>query len=206
MNSPPPATALEADIMTPPHALAHIPGRTPGQWAMWVFVLGDMFIFAGWFSFYMFFRMKDRTFYLRSEETLDQTIGVLNTLILLFSSWMIARCVYCVQRRKYKASEGYTWLALASGALFVASKVVEWTREVAAGHAFETNYFYMFYYFLTGVHVFHVLIGLIVLGVVIREVRIPALRSQEVVETGATYWHMVDFLWVIIFALLYLMR
>jgi nitric oxide reductase NorE protein len=197
---------VEANGAIAPEVVAHAPGRTPGQWAMWVFVLGDMFIFAGWLSFYMYFRTRDPVLYLHSEETLNQTMGVINTLILLFSSWMIARCVFSVQRQRYKQAETYTWLALISGAMFVVSKVVEWTQEIREGHTFDSNYFYMFYYFLTGVHVFHVLIGLIVIGVVIREVRTPEMRSQEVVESGATYWHMVDFIWVIIFALLYLMR
>jgi nitric oxide reductase NorE protein len=180
--------------------------RTPGQWSMWVFVLGDMFIFAGWFAFYMHFRMRDPDLYLRSQQALDQTFGVVNTLILLFSSWAIARCVDATQRKLHDKAVRYTWMAIISGLLFVGVKVFEWASEIRAGHAFESNYFFMFYFFLTGVHVFHVLIGLIALGVVVRELWTPEFRSQEVVESCATYWHMVDFLWVIIFALLYLMR
>jgi nitric oxide reductase NorE protein len=48
--------------------------------------------------------------------------------------------------------------------------------------------------------------GYVVLGVVVFQLWSPQRRSQEIVETGATYWHMIDFLWVIIFALLYVMR
>ena len=44
------------------------------------------------------------------------------------------------------------------------------------------------------------------LGVIAYELWVPARRSREKIETGATYWHLVDFLWVLIFALLYLMR
>jgi nitric oxide reductase NorE protein len=50
------------------------------------------------------------------------------------------------------------------------------------------------------------LIGFVVLGVVVYQLWSPARRSQELVETGATYWHTVDFLWVLIFALLYVVR
>jgi nitric oxide reductase NorE protein len=52
----------------------------------------------------------------------------------------------------------------------------------------------------------HLLIGFVVLGVVVYQLRSPARRSQELVETCATYWHTVDFLWVLIFALLYVVR
>ena len=78
--------------------------------------------------------------------------------------------------------------------------------KLREGFEFSTNEFFSFYYFLTGIHVLHVLIGFVVLGVVVYQLWSPERRSQEIVETGATYWHMVDFLWVIIFALLYVMR
>ena len=47
MSPSPQAATLETDIMAPSTTVTHAPGRTPGQWAMWVFVLGDMFIFGG---------------------------------------------------------------------------------------------------------------------------------------------------------------
>lgn len=183
-----------------------LPVRTPGQWAMWVFVFGDMFIFAGWFTFYMISRLQAPDVFLQSQHALNQTIGMLNTLILLFSSLFIALCVHAAREGRHRQATAYTWVAFAGGATFILVKIFEWAEKLREGHAFDSNAFFMFYFFLTGVHVFHVLIGLIVLGIVIREMQTPAFRSQEIVETGATYWHMVDFLWVIIFALLYLMR
>ena len=92
------------------------------------------------------------------------------------------------------------------GVIFLVSKLYEWTFEMHQGMYFGTNDFFMFYYFLTGIHLLHMLMGFVVLGVVIYQLRSPERRSQEIIETGATYWHMVDFLWVVIFALLYVMR
>jgi nitric oxide reductase NorE protein len=66
--------------------------------------------------------------------------------------------------------------------------------------------FFSFYYVITGVHLVHVVIGLIALGVVVRELNNPGRRRLMVVESAAMYWHMVDLLWVIIFGLLYVMR
>jgi len=71
---------------------------------------------------------------------------------------------------------------------------------------------------LTGVHVFHVLIGLVFLVILRRELHTKSRQSLQSrqsrqsrpgvrhLEIGATYWHMVDFIWFVIFALLYLMR
>ena len=180
--------------------------RTPGQAAMWVFVLGDMVIFGGWFAFYILNRAHHRELFLQSQRELSQNFGAINTLALLTSSWLIALCVQAARERKFEKARACTFGAFAFGLFFVGSKLFEWSHKIAHGFVLETNDFFKFYYFLTGVHVFHVLIGFIALSVIIRELSVPEFRSQEVVETGATYWHMVDFLWVMIFALLYLMR
>lgn len=94
----------------------------------------------------------------------------------------------------------------ACGVLFIAVKASEWTSKVAQGLTFPHNDFFMFYYLLAGVHLFHVMLGLVFLGVGVGELRNPDKRRPAMVETCATYWHMVDLLWVVIFALLYVMR
>jgi nitric oxide reductase NorE protein len=59
---------------------------------------------------------------------------------------------------------------------------------------------------LTGIHFFHVGLGLIFLFILWQELHGKAPPRIQLMEIGATYWHMVDFLWIIIFALVYLMR
>ena len=87
-----------------------------------------------------------------------------------------------------------------------AIKAYEWSTKIAQGHTISSNDFFMFYYMLTGVHLFHVSLGLADLGITARELRNPRRRRMSMVESGATYWHMVDLLWIVIFALLYVMR
>ncbi len=60
--------------------------------------------------------------------------------------------------------------------------------------------------FLTAFSHFVVLLGLVILSFVIRNLKGSAPPRISFVETGATYWHMVDVLWLVLFALLYLMR
>jgi nitric oxide reductase NorE protein len=90
--------------------------------------------------------------------------------------------------------------------VFAALKTVEWYREISRGYTLPRNEFWMFYFALTGVHLFHVLIGLVVLAALVRELRHRELRRQAWLESGALYWHMVDLVWVFVFATLYLMR
>jgi hypothetical protein len=90
--------------------------------------------------------------------------------------------------------------------VFIVFKAYEWSTEVVQSHTISSNNFFMFYYMLTGVHLFHLLLGLLILGVVARELRNPRRRRMFMVESGATYWHMVDVLWTVIFALLSVVR
>ena len=178
----------------------------PGQIDMWYLVLFEASLFSAYFAVYMVCRVQDPTLYLQSQAQLSVGWGVFNTLVLLVSSWSIARCVQAAREGAYQAAQKNALLTLFFGLMFISSKAFEWSVEVQKGFVFTTNEFFSFYYFLTAIHVIHVVVGFVVLGVVIYQVGSPKRRSQEIIETGATYWHMVDFLWVIIFALLYLMR
>jgi nitric oxide reductase NorE protein len=92
------------------------------------------------------------------------------------------------------------------GFVFLVSKVLEWAAKLDEGFGFTTDEFFSFYYFLTAIHFLHLLIGFVALGIAVHQLSSPARRSQEIIETCATYWHTIDFLWVVIFALLYVMR
>jgi nitric oxide reductase NorE protein len=178
----------------------------PGQPDMWAFVLFETLVFTGYFGFYLFYRARSPELFLHSQAQLDLRIGVFNTLVLLLSSWSVARCVQSSRAGAYGAALRDVYITGALAAIFLIFKVFEWARLVHMGNGFGSNDFFTYYYFLTGIHFVHLLIGFVVLGVVVYQLRGPARRSQELVETCATYWHTVDFLWVLIFALLYVVR
>jgi nitric oxide reductase NorE protein len=178
----------------------------PGQPDMWAFVLFETLVFTGYFGFYLFYRARSPELFLHAQAQLDLRIGVFNTLVLLLSSWSVARCVQSSRAGAYGAALRDVYITAFFAVVFLFSKIFEWARLVRMGNGFDSNDFFTHYYFLTGIHFVHLLIGFVVLGVVIYQLRSPARRSQELVETCATYWHTVDFLWVLIFAMLYVVR
>jgi nitric oxide reductase NorE protein len=189
--------------------LADKPGRpraVPGQPDMWAFVLFETLVFTGYFGFYLFSRGRNPELFLHSQAHLDLRVGVFNTLVLLLSSWSVARCVQSARAGAYRAALRDVFITAAFALLFLFFKVFEWARLVHAGNGIDSNDFFMYYFFLTGIHFVHLLIGFVVLGIIVYQLWSPARRSQELVETCATYWHTVDFLWVLIFALLYVVR
>lgn len=184
----------------------HQTRHQPGEGSMWVFVLGDFVIFGAYFVIYMVQRGRDASLFVAAQQHLNLTIGVVNTVVLLTSSWFVARGVQACRDADFAGALRLVGYGGGCGLLFIAFKGYEWATEIGRGLTLASNDFFMFYYMLTGVHLFHVVIGLVILAVVVRELRSPQLRRVAVVESGATYWHMVDLLWIVIFALLYVMR
>src|ERR1700752_3324473 len=178
----------------------------PGQPDMWMFVLFETLLFTGYFSVYLVSRTQNRELYLQSQADLDLRIGVFNTIALLLSSWAIARCVQAARNGAYRSALINAFLTVALGLVFLISKVLEWVKEIHMGNTFTSNEFFQHYFFLTSIHCIHVLIGFVVLGVLVYQLSSPHRRSQQLVETCATYWHTVDFLWVLIFSLMYVVR
>jgi nitric oxide reductase NorE protein len=178
----------------------------PGQPDMWAFVLFEAFVFTAYFAVYVFSRARSPEVFLESQAHLDLRAGVFHTLVLLASSWFAARCVRAARERSYRAASANAFLTMLAGLVFLVSKVLEWAAEIRQGFTFTSSGFFSFYYFLTAIHFLHLLIGFGALAIVVHQLRSPARRSQEVIETCATYWHTIDFLWVLIFALLYVMR
>lgn len=181
------------------------PGRLPGDIHMWVMVLGDLFFFGCYFVTYMVFRARSPEVFATGQQHLDMSIGVTNTVVLLTSSLFMALAVHEVRYGTIPRAIRLIALTGGCGLLFVALKSAEWHHLLDGGHTVSDEFF-GFYYVLTGVHLAHLALGLLILGIVARHLRRRGRDGVSVSEQGALYWHMIDLLWIVIFAILYLMR
>jgi len=181
-------------------------GHLPGESSMWFFIIGDLLIFGVYFISYMIYRGQNQELFLQSQQHLNQGVGAINTIVLLTSSLFVALGTQAA--RDGKKSDAYRlWaLALALGAAFPLLKMIEWIPKIGAGLTAGKNLFFTYYYMMTGLHLCHVLLGLVIMGFVMRNLRASTQPNIKFVETGAMYWHMVDLLWLVLFALFYLMR
>jgi nitric oxide reductase NorE protein len=180
--------------------------HVPGQPDMWVFVLFESLVFTSYFCVYLYSRTQHEGAFLRSQSHLLLWLGVLDTVVLLTSSWAMARCVQHARAGRFERAKRDAWLTAALGFVFLLLKIVEWVRLIHTGNTFTNSQFFQYYFFLTAIHFVHLLIGFVVVGVLILQLKDARRRRQETVETCATYWHTVDFFWVLIFALLYVVR
>lgn len=98
----------------------------------------------------------------------------------------------------------------ACGVAFVVNKGFEWSAEAAAGHTPQSSIFFQMYYVLTGIHLLHVVIAMVVIVLMWRLLRCvegePGSQQVQFLENGATFWHLTDALWIVLFTLFYLVR
>jgi nitric oxide reductase NorE protein len=179
----------------------------PGEVGIWVFIFGDLMVFGVMFATFTFYRSGNPELYLTAQRTLNQNIGAINTLLLLTSSWFVATAVNAARQGQTRAAPRLFGLAMLCGAGFIFDKYLEYSEKFRVGIRLDTNDFFMYYFVLTGIHLFHVLLGMGVLTVLCMKSRRPLDQSGiSLMESGATFWHLVDLLWIMLFPLLYLMQ
>jgi len=194
-------SAAEGDA---PARASHLPGEA----GIWVLILGDLGVFAVFFATFLVYRAQDVALYATSQQTLQRGLGLLNTGLLLTSSLCVALAVVDVRERRPARAVQLLAAAFACGAGFAVSKAFEWGAKIRAGITLNTDEFYSFYFMFTGIHLLHLLIGLGVLGYLMARLRRAEAGAAPVsaMEAGGAFWHLVDLLWVVLFALLYLLR
>jgi nitric oxide reductase NorE protein len=181
--------------------------RLPGVEGVWVFVFADMTMFAVMFLSFMIDRHKNPALFEQSRQALNLDLGGINTLILLTSSMLVVLAIDALRHDRSGLAPRFFALAMGCGFAFMLSKAIEYTEKFRAGITLLTNDFFMYYFVLTGIHLVHVIAGNVVLAVLWLKSRSrQGGGSLSLYECGATYWHMVDLLWVCLFPLLYLVR
>jgi len=184
------------------------PCRLPGVEGIWVFVGMDMMFFLLLFGAFMAGRMEAPALFEHSRLALSLHYGGINTVILLTSSWCVVRALHSARRRQSMLVARWLSMAMLCGLVFGVSKAFEYTGKMQDGHTMMSNDFFMFYFVLTGIHLFHVLAGCLALALFALRARAGAYVDGRVtgLECLGIYWHVVDLLWIVLFPLLYLMR
>jgi nitric oxide reductase NorE protein len=195
-------TDRHASLVSEEGSSEHVPGGRD----IWFFVLFESLVFTAYFCVYLFNRTQHERAFLLGQSHLLLWSGVLDTIVLLSSSWGMARCVQHARAGRFERARRGALLTAALGVVFLILKLVEWVRLIHMGDTFTSSQFFQYYFFLTAIHCVHLLVGFVALGVLLYQLSSEKRRSQLMVETCATYWHSVDFFWVLIFSLLYVVR
>ncbi len=180
----------------------------PGDLAIWFVIMAEMLVFGVFFIVYVVVRSNNVELFNEYQLKLHRLGGVINTIVLITSSYFVAMGIYAIRKRNVQRTGNMLLLAIFMGAIFVGVKIWEYSHVFGAGIHLSTNTFYTFYISLTFFHFMHVMLGMVILAIIyyyLRKGKYTAEAHQDI-ETGASYWHMVDLLWVVLFPLVYIIR
>jgi len=187
----------------------------PGDFAIWILIYVELITFGLFFIGYAFSRRGNIEMFNSSQLMINQTSGFINTFILISSSYFVAKGIEYIRtmnRDNIKESnkKASKWLifAIACGVAFLLIKISEFYYIFSQGITLSTNKFFMFYLLVTMFHFMHVFLGTIILFNIYKRTKIAGYTPDDYLgfESGASYWHMVDLLWIVLFPLIYIIR
>lgn len=183
---------------------------------MWIFIFTELLLFGGLFLVYAVFRSMYSEQFHEAALELNAFIGTINTVILLVSSMTIAMAITAIQKGNRKLSMLLIMITLLLAAAFLLNKYFEW------GHKFHLNLypgsdlmlqlehghvlFFGLYFFMTGLHGLHIVIGGVFLLVCYFKVKKRSINNDDnvLLVNAGLYWHLIDLIWIFLFPLLYL--
>lgn len=182
----------------------------PGENGIWAFIITDLAVFSLYFVTFLYERGQAPLLFAMDSALLNMTIGVVSTIVLLTSSLFVALGVQAVRQGRGAAAQKHMILAALGGLVFIINKPIDWTAKVIAGHGPHHDNFFQLYFMMTGLHLLHVVVGMVVLAYLWRMAgtikTVPNARQMRFIENGASYWHLVDVIWLVLFALFYLVK
>jgi cytochrome c oxidase subunit III len=188
---------------------------------MWTFLVTEVMFFGPLFFCYALFRWKYQPEFYIVHKELSVFWGGLNTTILLASSFFVAMAVHTAQKRLWAKTNMWLGATLLCAFGFLVIKGIEWTEKyqhhLIPGMNFEwhgggvpqeiAHLFFLLYFFMTGLHGIHVVIGIIVIGalMILIKRQSKVITDYIPVEMVGLYWHFVDLVWIFLFPLFYLL-
>lgn len=190
---------------------------------MWLFLVTEILLFSGLFMAYIVYRYLNPELFVSASNMLSLGAGATNTVVLIGSSLTMALAVRAAQLNNKRQLVGMLVATLTLASVFMVIKGFEYSAKFQHGifpgrwfhphgdYAEIANLdyartFFSIYFMMTGLHGFHVLIGMAVITwVLIRATRGHfSSRYYVPVEIVGLYWHLVDLIWIYLFPLLYL--
>lgn len=177
---------------------------------MWVFLVSDACTFAAFLFAYGYVRVGSPSWGTPFEFS-SILNGVVMTAVLLSSSLTMLAAVRASQAGAKAPALRWLGVTMFLGAVFAALHLREWLKLIAEGWRLFNNptggpaLFGATFFSVTGLHLTHVVTGVIALAFVARGFS-QGRYDQSHVETAGLYWHFVDLVWMFVFPLMYLMN
>lgn len=181
--------------------------RIPGNKGIWVGISCEFLEFSLLFTVYFVARLHDHAAFVAGGETLSRTAGTLITLLMISSSYALARAVHAIRANQARQTMGWLLVALFLALGYPVTKWQEIQWNLAHGIHAEASLFYAVYYYLTFTHLVHAMWGILGMLWVIARHGWGAYQAEDYsgLEALASYWHATDLIWLVIFSFFYVL-
>jgi len=179
--------------------------ETKAGFGMWIYIMSDCVLFAALFATYAV--LNGQTFgNATPKEIVDLPYALLETLVLLTSSFTCGLALIASQKNKKDWMLGLLFATFLLGATFVGLEAHEFSKLISEGHGPQQSAFLSSFFALVGTHGLHVSIGLLWLLILMIYVAIKGLseRGKEKLFLFSLFWHFLDIVWICIFTFVYL--
>jgi len=185
---------------------------------MKLFLFTELILFGGMFVLYAAYRYKYPDNFKVAALSLDTLIGTVNTILLLTSSLTIGLAGNALLRKNKTFSIYMLSFTVITGGAFLVNKYIEWSIKIYQGIypggpemanlSDGEVMFYGLYYFMTGFHALHVIVGLIfILFMIVFVIKDKqTFDNNYKLENTGLYWHLVVIIWIFLFPLFYLIH
>lgn len=177
---------------------------------MWLFLLSDSLTFSSAILAYAYVRLSSSNWPRPFEISPAVVNATVMTLVLLSSSLTMVMAVHAGHRGQRKSAVWWIIGTMAGGLLFDVLHLSEWFRLIFNekvtpwSNPWGDPLFGGTFFGLTGLHMLHVTIGVIYLGIIAYGFGRGKYNADHV-EVSGLYWHFVDLVWMFIFPMIYLM-
>ncbi|MCB0309562.1 MAG: cytochrome c oxidase subunit 3, partial [Bdellovibrionales bacterium] len=174
----------------------------------WLFLASEVMLFGALFLFFILLRMGSPS-WPHGWERLNVGLATLNTVFLITSSVTVIMSYLNISKGNLPGFKKYMWITILLGCAFLCVKYFEYSSKFHHGHYPSTDLFYGIYFVLTGLHVLHVIGGLIVNAYLVGPgtslYKTNPGKFQGRIECAGLYWHFVDLVWIFLFPTIYLL-
>jgi len=176
---------------------------------MWLFIISDALTFSVLLISYSYLRFANPDWPLPFPFSPAILFSTMMTVVLLASSLTMVMAVSAASRGERGKAVSWILATMLGGALFIGLHLTEWLHLIEEGvrpfsNPWGAPLFGAAFFGITGLHMTHVAIGVIYLGIISFGFGRGKFSSEDV-EVSGLYWHFVDLVWMFVFPLIYLM-
>lgn len=192
-----------------------------GKLGFWLFMLTEIMMFGAMFLTLTYYYTLHPQDFIDASAHLNRLLGGTNTVVLLVSALTMGLGLLKMRAGDVKGAKLMIYATIILAFIFLGIKAVEWREEYEHGiflgldalqsgnehsRPFGQILFYGMYFTMTGLHGFHIIIGIGLMIWLLKRINAGKVTTEHYILhfNIALYWDLVHLIWVFVFPYYYM--